>query len=105
MEIVLILVPVTLVLVALGILLFSWAVKNGQYDDLDGPAHRILYDDDKDMIPKDARQDLTKAEKQEAQEQDPRENKSEENKPEEKKPEPGQPPPASDRNSGPDAPR
>lgn len=64
MEIVLILVPVTLVLVALGILLFSWAVKNGQYDDLDGPAHRILYDDDKDMIPKDARQDLTEAEKQ-----------------------------------------
>ncbi|MEX0604234.1 MAG: cbb3-type cytochrome oxidase assembly protein CcoS [Marinobacter sp.] len=64
MEIVLILVPVTLVLVALGILLFSWAVKNGQYDDLDGPAHRILYDDDKDMIPKDARQNLTEAEKQ-----------------------------------------
>ena len=64
MEIVLILVPVTLVLVALGVLLFSWAVKNGQYDDLDGPAHRILYDDDKDMIPTDARQDLTEAEKQ-----------------------------------------
>ena len=28
----------------------------GQYDDLDGPAHRILYDDDKDMIPDDAKQ-------------------------------------------------
>jgi cbb3-type cytochrome oxidase maturation protein len=51
-----ILVPVMLILVALGILLFSWAVKNGQYDDLDGPAHRILYDDDKDMIPDDAKQ-------------------------------------------------
>lgn len=57
MKIVFILVPITLVLVALGILLFSWAVRNGQYDDLDGPAHRILYDDDKDMIPDDARQD------------------------------------------------
>jgi len=44
-----------LILVALGLLLFSWAVKNGQYDDMDGPAHRILYDDDKDMIPKEAR--------------------------------------------------
>lgn len=54
MEIVMILVPVTLILVALGIFLFSWAVKNGQYDDLEGPAHRILYDDDKDMIPGDA---------------------------------------------------
>ena len=50
MQIVMILVPVML------ILLFSWAVKNGQYDDLDGPAHRILYDDDKDMIPDDAKQ-------------------------------------------------
>lgn len=57
MHIVMILVPLMLVLVALGILLFSWAVKNGQYDDLDGPAHRILYDDDKDMIPDDARTD------------------------------------------------
>ncbi|MDX1554019.1 MULTISPECIES: cbb3-type cytochrome oxidase assembly protein CcoS [Marinobacter] len=56
MKIVMILVPVMLVLVALGIVLFSWAVKNGQYDDLDGPAHRILYDDDKDKIPDDAKQ-------------------------------------------------
>lgn len=56
MEIVLILVPVTLLLVSLGIALFSWAVKNGQYDDLDGPAHQILYDDDEDMIPEEARQ-------------------------------------------------
>lgn len=57
MKIVLILVPITLILVALGVLLFSWAVRNGQYDDLDGPAHRILYDDDKDMIPDESRQD------------------------------------------------
>ena len=56
MKIVMILVPVMLVLVALGIVLFSWAVRNGQYDDLDGPAHRILYDDDKDKIPDDAKQ-------------------------------------------------
>ncbi|WP_417566963.1 cbb3-type cytochrome oxidase assembly protein CcoS [Marinobacter sp.] len=57
MQIVMFLVPVMLILVALGIVLFSWAVKNGQYDDLEGPAHRILYDDDKDMIPDDARTD------------------------------------------------
>lgn len=56
MKIVMILVPVMLILVALGVVLFSWAVKNGQYDDLDGPAHRILYDDDKDRIPDDAKQ-------------------------------------------------
>ncbi|MBZ0333808.1 hypothetical protein MARI_14800 [Marinobacter sp. JH2] len=55
MNIVMLLIPLMLILVALGVLLFSWAVKNGQYDDLDGPAHRILHDDDKDMIPSEAR--------------------------------------------------
>ncbi|MDP4546581.1 MAG: cbb3-type cytochrome oxidase assembly protein CcoS [Marinobacter sp.] len=55
MNIVMLLIPLMLMLVALGIFLFSWAVKSGQYDDLDGPAHRILHDDDKDMIPTEAR--------------------------------------------------
>lgn len=55
MQVVMFLVPVMLMLVAVGIGLFTWSVKNGQYDDLEGPAHRILYDDDKDMIPDDAR--------------------------------------------------
>lgn len=57
MEIVYLLVPVTLLLVGVGVAIFAWAVKSGQYDDLEGPAHRILYDDDKDMIPEDARVD------------------------------------------------
>lgn len=61
MQIVMILVPLVLIVVALGIFLFSWAVKSGQYDDLEGPAHRILYDDDKDMIPDDARTDKSNA--------------------------------------------
>lgn len=56
MTIVLILIPISLILVTVGILVFNWAVKSGQYDDLEGPAHRILYDDDRDMIPDDARQ-------------------------------------------------
>jgi len=56
-KIVFVLVPLMLILVAFGLVLFSWAVKNGQYDDMDGPAHRILYDDDKDMIPDEARTD------------------------------------------------
>lgn len=51
MEVLFILIPVSLILVTLAIAIFSWAVKNGQYDDLEGPAHSILYDDDKDMIP------------------------------------------------------
>lgn len=51
MEILYILIPVSIVLVALAVVIFGWAVKNGQYDDLEGPAHSILYDDDADMIP------------------------------------------------------
>ncbi|MGC8119238.1 cbb3-type cytochrome oxidase assembly protein CcoS [Marinobacter sp. VGCF2001] len=61
MQIVMILVPLMLILVALGMLLFSWAVKNGQYDDMDGPAHRILYDDDKDRIPPEARREQARS--------------------------------------------
>ena len=35
------------VLLVLGIgVLFWWSVKSGQFDDLEGPAHRILQDDD-----------------------------------------------------------
>lgn len=59
MEIVYLLVPLTLLLVTIGIGIFSWAVKSGQYDDLDGPAHQILYDDDENMIPPGARANST----------------------------------------------
>ena len=51
MEILYILIPVSLILVSLAIFIFGWAVKSGQYDDLEGPAHSILFDDDEDMIP------------------------------------------------------
>lgn len=51
MEILYILIPVSVILVTLAITLFGWAIKNGQYDDLEGPGHSILYDDDEDMIP------------------------------------------------------
>ncbi len=39
------LIPVALVLVALGIKLLLWAIDNGQYDDLDKEAWRIIADD------------------------------------------------------------
>jgi len=51
MEILFILIPVSIAFVALAIWIFGWAIKNGQYDDLEGPAHSILFDDDADMIP------------------------------------------------------
>ena len=46
MDILLLLIPLSLVLVALIGGIFVWSVKSGQYDDLEGPAHRILADDD-----------------------------------------------------------
>jgi len=46
MEIIFITVPVTLLFIASGVAIFFWANKGGQYDDLDSPAHRILFDDD-----------------------------------------------------------
>ena len=39
------LVPVALGLGILGLFAFFWAMKSGQFDDLDGAAYRILDDD------------------------------------------------------------
>jgi cbb3-type cytochrome oxidase maturation protein len=41
----LILIPVALFLGLLGLVAFMWSLKSGQYDDLDGAANRILFDD------------------------------------------------------------
>jgi cbb3-type cytochrome oxidase maturation protein len=53
MEILYLLIPLSLVLVFLIGVVFWWTVKSGQFDDLEGPAHRILQDDD--SVPSDAR--------------------------------------------------
>lgn len=45
------LLGLTIVFVALAALGIFWAIKSGQYDDLEGPAQRILMDDDDPMIP------------------------------------------------------
>ncbi|MCP4696188.1 MAG: cbb3-type cytochrome oxidase assembly protein CcoS [Gammaproteobacteria bacterium] len=46
MEIIYLLIPLSLVLIALIVWAFLWAVQSGQFDDLEGPAHEILMDDD-----------------------------------------------------------
>ncbi len=40
------LIPLALFLGALGLGAFLWSLKSGQYDELEGAAHRILDDDD-----------------------------------------------------------
>lgn len=38
------LIPIALLLGGLGLAAFLWSLKSGQFDDLDGAAHRILFD-------------------------------------------------------------
>jgi cbb3-type cytochrome oxidase maturation protein len=48
----LMLIPVALVLGALGLVGFLWALRSGQFDDLDGAANRILFDyDEQETVP------------------------------------------------------
>lgn len=49
----LMLIPVALLLGLVGLGAFLWAMRSGQFDDLDGAAHRILFDDDQDLMPDD----------------------------------------------------
>lgn len=51
MTIIFILIPLGLTLIVAAVLAFFWAVRNGQFDDLETPAWRILMDDDRSPPP------------------------------------------------------
>jgi cbb3-type cytochrome oxidase maturation protein len=46
MESLYLLIPLALVIVVVALKLLFWAINNGQYDDLDTEAQRILFDDE-----------------------------------------------------------
>lgn len=46
MSIVFFLIPLGLVILGVIVWAFVWAVNHGQFENLDGAAHSILYDDD-----------------------------------------------------------
>lgn len=46
MNVLLFLIPVSLILGGMGIAGFLWTVRHNQYDDIEGDATRILFDDD-----------------------------------------------------------
>ena len=46
MNVLLYLIPIALMLGGVALAGFLWTVKNKQYDDLEGEAHRILFDDE-----------------------------------------------------------
>jgi len=51
MEILYILIPLAIILVAAMVGAFVWASRSGQFDDLEGPAHRILMEEDEPQEP------------------------------------------------------
>ena len=46
MDILYLLIPVSIIFVVIIAGVFVWSVKSGQYDDMEGPAHKILMDND-----------------------------------------------------------
>ena len=55
MDIILMLIPAALLISVVAIVVFYWSVNSDQYEDLDGEAHRILMDDDDELIPGNAK--------------------------------------------------
>ncbi len=46
MDSLFLLIPVTLIILAIAVWVFIWAVNADQFDDMESPASRILFDDD-----------------------------------------------------------
>ena len=51
MDGLLILIPIALGLGLVGLIAFMWSVRSGQFDDLEGAAHRVLFDEEDDKHP------------------------------------------------------
>ena len=51
MEVIRGLIPLMIILGIVGVVIFFWTVRSGQYDDLEGDANRILMDDDDPLLP------------------------------------------------------
>ncbi|MDH4108044.1 MAG: cbb3-type cytochrome oxidase assembly protein CcoS [Gammaproteobacteria bacterium] len=47
MTILYLLIPLGLLLLAIGVAAFFWATRSGQFDDLDSPAWSVVLDDDR----------------------------------------------------------
>ncbi|WP_432698627.1 cbb3-type cytochrome oxidase assembly protein CcoS [Marinobacterium sp. YM272] len=57
MSIIYLLIPIAIILASIAIWAFFWSVNTGQFDDLESPAHSILYDDDEELIPGDVKRE------------------------------------------------
>lgn len=46
MDILILLIPLSLVIVGIIAWVMLWAARSGQFDDLEGPGHSVIMDDD-----------------------------------------------------------
>lgn len=60
MEVIYALIPAMIILGLVMVGILVWAVKSGQYDDLEGDANRILMDEDDPLLPKNANEEKQK---------------------------------------------
>ena len=51
MEAIFVLLPLALLIAAIAVGFFVWAARTGQFDDLETPAVRILFDDEEPRRP------------------------------------------------------
>jgi cbb3-type cytochrome oxidase maturation protein len=51
MTILYLLIPLGLILLGIAVWAFMWAVRSGQFEDMEGAAHRMLMDDDDPRVP------------------------------------------------------
>lgn len=51
MDVIYSLLPGMIMLALVSVAVFFWAARSGQYEDMQGPAHRILSDDDDPLLP------------------------------------------------------
>lgn len=59
MEVIYTLIPGMMFLGLIFVVVLFWAVKKGQYDDLEGDANRILMDDE-DILPQELKNKVNK---------------------------------------------
>ena len=56
MSIIYVLIPIAMIFVAIAVMVFFWAVKSNQYDDLDREAVNILFDEDVNTTKKSSKE-------------------------------------------------
>jgi len=74
MDVIYGLIPLMIILGLVGVGIFIWSVRSGQYDDLEGDANRILMDDDDPLLPEN--QNKTSADKKPAKDNSDADNKN-----------------------------